>query len=719
MAEHVSAARAMLTTWALYLAMADSIKLTENKTRLCRSDLRVPANLKAVFRDIRNHLAGNATGMTRDEVLAQELINLLFCKIYDELDTAADKHVAFQTGGEDPAQAIKKRIQRLFERVKLKYHGVFARSETIGLDPESVAHVVQQLQEYAVTEAERDAVGDAFEVFLGPALRGAEGQFFTPRNAVKMMVEILDPQPDETIIDPACGSGGFLVTALSHVRSQRDATDRSDRGSPPRSRFCGIDKDAFLAKVARAYMAVIGDPGAEIFCDNTLKPAADWLPATRASIAHNGFDVVLTNPPFGKKIRVRGQALLSQYQLGHRWTRDRTTGRHAKGDQVLGDQVPQLLFLERCVQLLKPGGRLGIVLPESVLGNPSYGNVIAWLLDTVDLFGVVTLPVSLFKTSGKGGTHAKVCVLFARKPATGSHTSTDQGRIFMADAKWCGHDSRGNPTIRHDADGTAKLLDDMPTVAKNYRRLAENPHNDGDHLGFMRQRSAIEGGVLVPKYYDPELAGALAALTDTHDLLLIGQLEQDGMLDLSTGVEVGKMAYGTGPYPFIRTSDIANWELKSDPKHGVSEAIFEANRDKAQVRPGDILMVRDGTYLIGTCAMVTKYDGDALFQSHLYRLRLKRAGTLDRYVFFAALNTAIVRRQIRSKQFTQDIIDTLGGRIREVRVPLPKDPAARRDIARRTRKVIETRARLRREAGEIAASIVGSPGEAGNSSVLL
>lgn len=704
-----------------------------------RKDLRVPSNLRAVFRDLRNHLAGNATGITRDEALAQEIINILFCKIFDELNTGASEVVEFRAGHDESPRAVKKRLQGLFERVKDEYDEVFRRSDAIRLDADSVQYVVGELQNYAVTEAERDAVGDAFEVFIGPALRGAEGQFFTPRNVVKMAVEILDPQPGETVIDPACGSGGFLVAALSHVWDHIDAVGERKKwslGQIERKKwntatkcFRGIDKDTFLAKVTKAYMAVVGDGHAGIFCDNSLERPDEWQSATRADIALGSFDVVLTNPPFGKKIRVRGDSLLAQYDLGHRWRKDASTGEFEQKDALCSDQVPQLLFLERCVQLLKPGGRLGIVLPESILGNPSYAHVVQWLLGAVELLGVVTLPEPLFKTSGKGGTHAKVCVLFGRKPAPETTERRQRRRdkaaadsaIFMADAKWCGHDSRGNPTVRKGDDGSEQLLDDVPIVAERYSRLArlaKNPADEQDHLGFLLPLSHIERGILVPKYYDPELASDLAGLSESHELIEVGDLEAQGVLAISMGVEVGKMAYGTGPYPFIRTSDIANWELKSDPKHGVSQAVFDVHQGKARVEPGDILMVRDGTYLIGTCAMVTEYDGDALFQSHLYRLRVMERKKLDPYLFFAALNAPIVRRQIRAKQFTQDIIDTLGSRIRDLRIPLPRDRTVRRALARRTRKVIETRAKLRREARDIAASVAGT-GSADDYSVLL
>lgn len=693
-----------------------------------RRDLVPPSNLKAIFNDLRNHLAGNATGVTRDEALAREIINILFCKIYDEMNTGADEAVRFRAGINESGSAVRKRLKGIFEQVRSEYDDVFTARDTISLDAKSILYVVGELQPYSITEAPRDAIGDAFEVFIGPALRGAEGQFFTPRNVVRMATTILEPSARDHIIDPACGSGGFLVTALSHVWERIDEEGSRKKWSTPRTErrkwdvatknFRGMDKDSFLAKVTKAYMAIMGDGKGGIFCENSLQPVSAWSAQAKDKISMGSFDLVLTNPPFGKKIKVKGKQLLSQYELGHKWKKDRKTGAYER-QAVLEHQVPQLLFLERCVQLLKPGGRLGIVLPESILGNPSYAHVIEWLFREVHLFGVVALPEPLFKTSGKGGTHAKVCVLFARKP-DGRTPAPDA--IFMAEAAWCGHDSRGNPTLEPQSDGSWKLLDDIPLISDRYAELVRGEKCEFDHLGFFLERSKISNGILVPKYYNPELTRDLKRLSATHNLPTIGAMVDEGLLTIDTGVEVGKMAYGTGPYPFYRTSDIANWELKSDPKHGVSDAIYDRYKKQGSVCTGDILMVRDGTYLIGTTAMVTEYDGyngRALYQSHLLRFRVAKPEALDPYLFLAALNAPVVKRQIRSKQFTQDIIDTLGRRVLEVCVPLPKDMILAGNIAERTRKVVTVRAKLRRQAREIAVEVSGEEGAADDYTILV
>jgi type I restriction enzyme M protein len=298
-----------------------------------RKDLKAPSDLKAVFRDLRNHLAGNVTGITRDEALAQQIINLLFCKIYDEINTGADDVVTFRSGIDEPPREVRKRILALFDdKVKGDFKDVFDKTDAITIDAESLVYVVGELENYCITEAPRDAVGDAFEVFIGPALRGGEGQFFTPRNVVRMMIKILDPEPGEMILDPACGSGGFLIMALEHVWKKMEVQAKAKRWSAVQldrkkrdiasKCFRGIDKDSFLAKVTKAYMAIIGDGRGGVFCENSLLPPEDWHHGTRDNIEIGSFNVVLTNPPFGTKIPIKGERVLTQYDLGYKWKKN-------------------------------------------------------------------------------------------------------------------------------------------------------------------------------------------------------------------------------------------------------------------------------------------------------------------------------------------------------------------------------------------------------------
>jgi type I restriction enzyme M protein len=143
--------------------------------------------------------------------------------------------------------------------------------------------------------------------------------------------------------------------------------------------------------------------------------------------------------------------------------------------------------------------------------------------------------------------------------------------------------------------------------------------------GFQVPQSDIRNDIYTPRYYEPRIEQDLSEL-EGFDLAPLRELILSGEVEHTHGDYVPKIHYGTGPYPYIRTSDFANWELKASPKHGVSEDVFEVYTQGQDVRPGDILFVREGTYLIGSTAMVTHFDGPMLYQHHLAKFRVPDGG---------------------------------------------------------------------------------------------
>lgn len=200
---------------------------------------------------------------------------------------------------------------------------------------------------------------------------------------------------------------------------------------------------------------------------------------------------------------------------------------------------------------MKPGGMLAIVFPETYLGMPSYRWIPYWLSSKFSVRAVIAMPEELFQPY----THNKTCILFVEK-----RPPRPEDKVFLADVRWCGKDSRGKPIPK----------DEIPEVARRLRKVLRGEKLEReDRLGRLVPLSEIKDAIFIPKYYDPEVHRALEELKKTHDLVPFGKLVEDGVLDIETGVEVGKLAYGTGTIPFIRTSDLSNWEVKIDPKHGV------------------------------------------------------------------------------------------------------------------------------------------------------
>lgn len=215
--------------------------------------------------------------------------------------------------------------------------------------------------------------------------------------------------------------------------------------------------------------------------------------------------------------------------------------------------------------------------------------------------------------------------------------------------------------------------------------------------GFLLRAGDVHRDIFVPRYYDPRIAADLSSLSPSHKLVSIDELVADGHVLHDHGNYIPKIFYGTGPYPYVRTSDLANWEIRASPKHGVPRDVFDDYQLRQDVQPQDILFVHEGTYLIGSAAMVTPFDGPMLYQHHLAKFRVLTRAPFDAFFFLAALGSPIVRRQIRARQFSADIIDSVVGRLGEVVLPVPKDGRKLRKIQQSVRNAIIGRARIREQ----------------------
>ncbi len=245
-------------------------------------------SLKGHFQRMHNRLYG-AGPIKREDAIAQEVIKVLFCKLYDELYTPGDtcefRATVAELNSDAGRTAIANRLRRIF--ASLQSDPAFAEmfgSESINYDDEWIAYIVSELQRFALTsdETDTDAMGDAYEIFVGPQLKGESGQFFTPRAVVRLAVDMLAPSlvAREEVIDPACGSGGFLIYSLRHARREAMNHFRHDSESRigervseyARNFVAGIDVDDLLHKVAKSYMAIVGNGRGGIFRDDALQP---------------------------------------------------------------------------------------------------------------------------------------------------------------------------------------------------------------------------------------------------------------------------------------------------------------------------------------------------------------------------------------------------------------------------------------------------------------
>ena len=462
----------------------------------------VEDNLLFVFKTCHNHIY--ITDGLQKQPAFFEFLKIIFCKIEDERNLGKPLEFYAASGersNPDGQLTVQKRISKIFERVKQKYSKIFERNEEIKLKPRSLAYIVSELQKYSLLNTHIDIKGKAYEELVGANLRGDRGEFFTPRNVMHMTVEILCPRDDEKVLDPACGTGGFLVVAMNKIisslenelnkyfgKTKEDWSDDNKRVFQERIReiasnnFFGFDINPDLIKATKMNMVMNNDGSGNIFQTDSLLPPHQWESSFRREISKSlsipesnirnkdsiGFlDVIVTNPPFGSKIPIKDPHILEQFDLGHIWERSKTDREHWTITKRLQSSVPpEQLFIERCLQLLKPGGRMGIVLPDSILGAPGLGYIREWLIQKTRIIASIDLHTDTFQP--RNGTQTSV--LFLQKKTPEEIRLEERTRqmadypIFMAMVDHIGHDKRGNPLFKRDKHGNEILVTETEII---------------------------------------------------------------------------------------------------------------------------------------------------------------------------------------------------------------------------------------------------------------
>ena len=361
--------------------------------------------------------------------------------------------------------------------------------------PEVLSYVVAQLQPYSLLESSVDVKGAAYEEIIGANLRGDRGEFFTPRTACRMAVAMLDPQLGQRLIDPACGTGGFLITAMNALlekfKAERLALRRDPNAPTPaelmeefeaRKRLLseavvGLDINPSLVRAAKMNMVMNNDGSGGVGQANSLAdPTTDlWSEEARRAAVLGTFDLVVTNPPFGSQIRIDAAEILQQFDLAVVWDFDKKNRVWAKrtnheGEPILqGTQPPEILFIERCIQFLKPSsGKAAIVIPNGILNNSSLGYVRQWLLDHTQVLAVVDMQRDLFQP--RNDTQTSMVLL--RRLGEEEVSRLPDYPIFFSVTKRIGHDKRGKTIFVRDATGN-DIMQEVKTVDKVFEGDAE------------------------------------------------------------------------------------------------------------------------------------------------------------------------------------------------------------------------------------------------------
>ncbi len=458
-------------------------------------------NLLFTFRTCHNIIYSNE-GLQKQPAFF-EFLKVIFCKIQDERNLL--NPIEFYTtnkerNNRDGQITVKKRIDKIFEAVKKRHPQIFDANDEIKLNPRTLTFLVAELQKYTLLNTNIDIKGKAYEEIVGSNLRGDRGEFFTPRNVMKMAVEMINPKDDEKVLDSSCGTGGFIVNAMTCVVNRltkrmeeqygpkdgwnNDITKAyNDRISEIASEnFFGFDINPDLVKATKMNMVMNNDGSGNIMQMNTLLPPHEWSEETKRHLAETlhinadsitnyksigFFDVIVTNPPFGTKIPIQDQQILEQFELAHIWEKQ-PDGRWAMQKKLKSSVPPEQLFIERVLQLLKEGGRTAIVLPDSILGSPGLEYIRQWLIRKTRIVASIDLHADTFQPHN--GTQCSI--LFLQKKTQKEIDEEEKSgqiidySIFMAMIDHIGHDKRGNKIYKRDEEGNVIVKAEEKTVTE-------------------------------------------------------------------------------------------------------------------------------------------------------------------------------------------------------------------------------------------------------------
>ncbi len=648
---------------------------------LSKDKLTKPRDIKRLLRICHQKLfrAG-----IESEDLAMDMVRIILAKWRDE--AAANQLPRFHCTAEEyrsPAgrDAVARRVQELFAEVRDQNPEVFESVEDITAPPNHIAEVVSELQAFRLLvdeDAWWDVLGAAYEQYTATYFRQTNGQFFTNRLVVHMMVEMTEPSADDVILDPAGGSGGFITAALRHIRkrlleSSPEAARRQLFEQVRRSVGL-IEKAPRLVKVAKTAAILTGDGHDNFYPGDSLRPLTDkWFNA--GFLTRFGSErptLILTNPPYAgsSEGRLTDPEILQQFEVAKVWRDDNPTD-----SLIPGGTPPELLFLERCLQWLRPGGRMGIVIARGMLDTQTAFAARTLLLEHAEIRGVINLHKDTFQPY----TGVKTCVMIVEKPERGRPAKDYP--IFMAVSRKIGQDSQGVPVFRIDENGyeTEELDHDLDHILNKYREFRQGILPKSEFI-FSILKSELDPDTrnLNPQHYLPAYNESIKRAMqlgeqDGWTIKTIGNIDPHvfkGARFRSQNLETD-IRDAPGVEPFFTPSTLLQDRADSVKHLDISRA-QGGQREKieaSRAQRGEILITRSGS--IGRVIYVTNHLDGVLISGDLIHLRIE---DLDlRHYVYLMLKHEIGQHQMLRNEYGSVQQHLEPRHVRDVIVPVPDD----------------------------------------------
>ncbi|MFC6998792.1 N-6 DNA methylase, partial [Rufibacter roseus] len=527
-----------------------------------------------------------------------------------------------------------------------------------------------------------DIMGHAYEQYTATYLKRKRGQFFTNRLVVDLMAKMVDPDYTDIILDPAGGSGGFLTGAMRYVRrkilsAQATATAKQRQLDKHRTRLFMVEISKRLVKIAKTAMILNGDGHVGMTQGDSLGPYSNLNDNVLRLAGKGKPNIILTNPPFAGAGdgRITDPKVLDSFACGIRWTM-RGGSYQPTGERNNEGVPPEMLFFERCLDWIAPGGRIGIVMPKSFLDTQTYYPVRDMLLNNFKLLAVVNCHKDTFQPH----TGVRTCLVFVEKPKL-SESVPDDYSIFMAISKKIGQDSEGYPIFKRDNENnlTGVIDHDLDDILNDYQSFKEGTLTESEYH-FTIKKSEIDSILRInPQAYLPNLHETIKNIESVDgkegwSVTTIGQIEKGIKIFKGPRLKSENLVVETpGPNiePYYTPSAVLQERGQGAKLFDISiaSAVQTKALNAVRVHKGDIVISRSGT--IGRVSYITQRLHNAIVSDDLIRVRISEE-YLRHYVYSFLQSKAAYDQMIRNEYgAVQQHLEP--NHIRDILIPVPEN----------------------------------------------
>jgi type I restriction enzyme M protein len=660
-------------------------KIDKDYQGLTGHDLIVPSaeSLSKVLWDMLGRIVARDSQVTRREEQLDQLCNVILLKLDSDkqarLNPSAE--VAFRAGA--TVHATAETIRVAFANFVDNYPDIFTSpaTETLRFSDTTLAECVDDLAPLNLLGVGPEVVSVAFQVLRSAALKQEEGQYFTPQPVIAAAVRAAGVTPSDLVLDPACGTGGFLVEAMVAMREAVIAAG-GDPAEVPRwamKALHGIDKDAIAVKLTKAVMQIMGDGAANCARGDSIATHrwAQEFPHLPVTFKDGRFSVIFTNPPFGAPLKVkRSEAIKAGLSIA---------SMQPKGDIELG-----LAMLNRCHQLLRDGGKLCIVLPETYFFSPSYRFVREWCRGRFTPEVVLNVPMEAFQGFCRAKTNVYIFrklpeysgIKDAKKRAAAQEKeleNADAAKVTMLNPRTCGIYKGGARRFKVTADGqrTDEIDNEMLEHVLQWRAGHMPPG-----ASSVLVSDTVKKDVLVPAYYDSRYDAAFDKLKMKLGCaeITIGELLDDDMIEIRGGHGSPGNDVRVGSVPYVKVSDIRSLRVNVNPTNMIPRRLAEKfwRGKESGLKAWDLITPNRASSNIGEFAILIPGEEQLVLTKEMFVVRVTPKGleSFDPFYLLWALSLRAVRDQWRRVALMQTNREDVGSRHREIRLPWPPEDAA-------------------------------------------